>query len=156
MAKKTPELSLDQELRALDHKDRNFRQNLPEHLRGKFSPYLMLRYAASVSGSADLQRYYLQATNDRVNRDFFSVKDPELQWLACTTVSPDLGTQRHYWIGAAKKSDSQKKHDALREMIAECLPTYKESEIDLFMSLNTEEDLEQWLQDQGLELPSRK
>jgi ribosome-binding factor A len=151
-----PQLSLSEELRALDLKKRRFRNDLPPELQKKFSPYLMMRYAASVEGSADLQNYCLIACNEQVNRNFFDLsKHPDLQWLSCTTVSPGLGSMRHYWLGSQSKSDVQKKQDRLRKQLLELCPTWKHQEIDLWLKLNTPEDVTAWIQAHGIELDQK-
>jgi hypothetical protein len=148
---------LADELRALDRKDRKFRQAMEPEMQKKFSTYLMLRYAASVEGNADMAAYYLMAANERVNKNFFDLsKHPELQWLSCTTVSPGMGSQRHYWIGAAKKSDVEKNQSALRKQVQDLCPTWKSDEIDLWMTVNSVEAVSEWIQQHGIEVKSKK
>ena len=156
MAKKTKAptegLSLADELRALDHKQRNFRRDLEPHLQKKLSPYLLMRYAASVEGSVDLQTYYLLSTNENVNKNFFDLGGhPELQWLTCTTVSPGLGSFRHYWLGAKKKESSEKTADSIRKQVAGLCPTWKSDEIDLFIKINSTDEILEWLASHGVE-----
>lgn len=141
-------LSINNELKSLDSKDRNFYDSLDTEERKKFSPYLMLRYAASVEGSADLQEWYLRATNERVNINFFDVSTSahkKLQWLLCTTVSPGMGSQRHYWQGT-KKSESNNK--AIKFLTA-LNPGLKNDEIKLLATINTDKDLRDMAKELG-------
>lgn len=151
-------LNLNTELAALDLKRRNFRQQMTDEEKKKFSTYLMLKYSASVEGNPDLQAYYLMATNENVNKHFFDLKQhPELQWLCCTTVSPGMGKQRHYWFnGFAKKSADDKYIDKLTKAVSEKLPNYKESDIDLWIELVGIEEVEQWILSFGDQLPKKK
>jgi hypothetical protein len=81
-------LSIKNEMYQLDTKNRNFVDELSEAERKKFSTYIMLKYCANVDGGPDLQEWYLRATNERVNINFFDLgKHEKLQWLLCTTVS---------------------------------------------------------------------
>jgi hypothetical protein len=133
-------LSIKSETAALDRKDRNFYESLTDEEKKKFSPYLMLRYSACVEGNADLQAWYLMATNERVNKNFFDVSTTQhkkLQWLMCTTVSPDMGNQRHYWLGS-KKSDKDNK--AIK-FLTSLYPELKSDDIELLTELNSKEDL---------------
>ena len=150
-------LNLNSELAALDFKDRRFRQKLTDEERKKFSTYLMLRYSASVEGSADLQAYYLIATNENVNKNFFELgkKHDELQWLTCTTVSPGMGKQRHYWHGAPAHSKSERYLDRLIARVQEKLPDWKASDVELWVRINGEAATEQWILKHGEELPKR-
>ena len=66
-------LSIRSEMAALDHKDRQYYDNLTDEEKKKFSPYLIMRYSASVEGHQDLQAWYLMATNQRVNKHFFDI-----------------------------------------------------------------------------------
>lgn len=150
-------LNLNSELAALDFKDRGFRQKLTDEERKKFSTYLMLRYSASVEGSTDLQAYYLIATNENVNKNFFELgkKHDELQWLTCTTVSPGMGKQRHYWHGAPARSKSERYLDRLIARVQEKLPDWKASDVELWVRINGEAATEQWILKHGEELPKR-
>lgn len=145
--------SLSDELRALDTKNRNFRRDLDEDVQKKISGYLLMRYSASVEGSADLQRYCLIAANENANKHLFELtKHPELQWLMCTTVSPGLGSLRHYWLGANKKSEEEKEQNSLRKRIVELYPNWKSDEIDLLMKINTAEEIMDWIREHGVEI----
>lgn len=141
-------LTLNNELRALDNKDRNFYDDLTDEERKKFSPYLMLRYSASVEGNLDLQGWYLRATNERVNRNFFDISTSQhkkLQWLMCTTASPGMGSQRHYWLPAKKSEKDNKAIKFLREIY----PLAKSDEIELLAQLNSKQDLKDLARAQG-------
>ena len=143
-------LNLNSELAALDLKDRQFRQKLTDEERKKFSTYLMLRYSASVEGSVDLQAYYLMATNENVNKNFFELgkKHDELQWLTCTTVSPGMGSHRHQWIAPKKKEAGA---SGIKKQLAELFPTLKDDEIELMAKLNTKKDIDAYLKKLGQE-----
>lgn len=150
-------LNLNSELAALDLKRRQFRQDLTEDERKKFSPYLMMRYAASVEGSVDLQTYYLLATNENVNKWFWQLgkNHTELQWLLCTTVSPGMGKHRHYWHGAPARNKSQRYQDRLTALAQEKLPDWKKSDVELWVAINGDLAIEQWISQHGDELPKR-
>ena len=141
-------LSIRNELEALDAKDRNFYDNLTEEERKKFSPYLMMRYSASVEGHPDMQTWHLMATNERVNKNFFDVSTTQhkkFQWLMCTTVSPGLGSQRHYWLGTKK---SEKNNKAIK-FLTELYPHLKSDDIELMAELNTQQDLKDLARQHG-------
>ena len=133
-------LSIANEMAQFDRKNREFYDSLTDEERRKFSPYLMIRWGSSVGGSADLQAWYLMSTNERVNKNFFDVstsKHKKFQWLMCTTISPGMGNQRHYWL-APKKTERDNK--AVKFLI-ELYPELKPDDIELLAKLNTKEDL---------------
>jgi hypothetical protein len=142
-------LSISNEMAQFDRKKRDFYDSLTPEEKKKFSPFLMIRYGSSVQGSRDLQEFYLIATNERLNKQFFNInRHPKLQWLCATTVSPDLGPQRHNWIAPKKKEAGA---SGIRKQLAELYPTLKDDEIDLMAKINTKKDIDALLKKLGVE-----
>jgi len=126
-------LDIANEMKAFDLKDRAFYDSLSDEERKKFSTFLMLKWGCNVEGSAELQEWYLRVHNERVNINFFDLgRHPNLQWLLCTTVSPLMGTKRHYWLKTTKKNNNR-----AHKFISAQFPELKEDEIDLMAELNT-------------------
>ncbi len=141
-------LQINDEMAAYDRKDRAYYDNFTEEDRKKFSTYLMLRYGASVTGSSDLQAYYLLAVNERVNKNFFDLnKHTKLQWLCCTTVSPGMGRQSHYWQGTKKKEGNSK----ASKFLAKLYPNLREDEIDVLVAINDTKSLKLLGQQLGMD-----
>jgi hypothetical protein len=131
-------LEIKYEMQAFDRKDRAYYDNFTDEDRKKFSTYLMLKYGANTSGNRDLQAYYLMATNERVNKHFFELgRHPKLQWLCCTSVSPSMGSQFHYWLNAKKKEGDNKS----QKFLAKLYPNLKTDEIDLLAKINDKREL---------------
>jgi hypothetical protein len=131
-------LEIKYEMQAFDRKDRAYYDNFTDEDRKKFSTYLMLKYGANTGGSRDLQAYYLMATNERVNKHFFELgRHPKLQWLCCTSVSPAMGPQFHYWLAAKKKEGDNKS----QKFLAKLYPNMKSDEIDLLAKINDKREL---------------
>jgi len=131
-------LEIKYEMQAYDRKDRAYYDNFTDDDRKKFSTSLMLKYGANVGGNKDLQAYYLMATNERVNKNFFEInRHPKLQWLTCTTVSPQMGNQFHYWLKGKKKESNSK---AVKFLIKH-FPHLKDDEIELLATINDKRDL---------------
>lgn len=138
-------LNINNEMSELDRKNRRFYDELTDEERRRFSNYLMIRWGSAVDGSADLQEFYVIATNERMNRHFFAVnKHPKLQWLMATTISPGLGTQRHRWI-APKKKD--KGNNDIKRTLMELYPSMKLSDIDQWSRLIDKKQLREHLRD---------
>jgi hypothetical protein len=141
-------LSINNEMAQLDTKNRAFYDELNEEERKKFATYLMLRYAASVEGGPDIQEWYLRVTNERVNANFFDLgKHPKLQWLLCTTVSPAMGRQRHYWQASKKKEGSNSK--ALK-FLTKLYPHLRTDELELLAELNDTKELKALAKTMGM------
>ena len=142
-------LNIANEMRMFDHKIRSFYDDLTDEEKKKFSNYLMIRWGSSVQGSRELQEFYVISANQRLNKHFFDInKHPKLQWLLATTVSPDMGAQRHQWIAPKKKEAGA---GSLKKQLAELFPHYKEDEIDVLAAVTTKKDLDNYIKLHGRE-----
>lgn len=142
-------LSIASEMAALDRKDRDFYDSLTDDEKKKFSTFLMIRYGATVQGSSDLQTYYLQAINLRLNKNFFSIpkKHDKLNWLVATTISPGMGNQRHIWLAAPKKAASNTK---VEKFLSNLYPNLKADDITLLAEFNTLTDIKLLAEEMGM------
>jgi hypothetical protein len=139
-------LPLNKVLPAIDKKDRGFWDRLSDEEKKAFSPFLYNRYSSTVKGDELLQQWYLRATNERTNKNFFDVsssKHPKLHWLLLTTISPKMGTQFHQWIPHKKKAKSSKK--GFDKTIRKLYPNMKEDEIQLLSEIITKKELKEQL-----------
>ena len=140
-------LSIQNEMFVFDRKDREFYDGLTDEEKKKFSNFLMIRYGSSVTGNRNLQEFYLIATNERLNKHFFSInRHPKLQWLCATTVSPDMGTMRHNWIAPKKKEVGS---TSIKKQLLEMYPNMKDDEIELMSTINTKKDIDAYLKQSG-------
>jgi len=150
MGSRVDKLSIQNEMACFDRKDRNFYDELTDEERKKFSTYLMGRWGSAVSGSRELQEFYVIATNERLNRHFFSVnRHPKLQWLMATAVSPDMGVHRHNWIAAKKKEKTPKNKIDVKKCLEAHFPSMKMHDIEAWARMITLEELQQFLKDHG-------
>ena len=141
------DLPLNKVLGALDRKDRKFWDKCTPEQQKKIAPFLLNRYMSIVKGSAELHAYYLMATNQRVNVNYFALnKHPKLVWQLLCTVSPGMGNQFHQWIGNKKKKSNT---SDIRKQLAVLYPNYKEDELDLLTSMTTAKELKELAQASG-------
>jgi hypothetical protein len=142
-------LNIANEMKMFDRKVRSFYDELTVEERKKFSNYLMIRWGSSVQGSRELQEFYVIATNERLNKHFFNVgRHPKLQWLLATTVSPDMGAQRHQWIAPKKKEPGA---GSMKKQLAELFPHFKDDEIEVLASITTKKELDAYIKLHGRE-----
>jgi hypothetical protein len=140
-------LSIQNEMTCFDRKDRLFYDSLTDEERKKFSNYLMIRWGSSVTGSRELQEFYVIATNERLNRHFFAVNQhPRLQWLMATSVSPGMGTHRHQWIAPKKKDIGD---NEIKKILAGLYPTMKSNDVDVLSRLVTKKEIQSYMKDLG-------
>jgi hypothetical protein len=142
-------LSISNEMAQLDLKNRDFYNELTPEERKKFSNYLMIRWGSCVQGSRDLQEFYLIATNQRLNRHFFTInRHPQLQWLCATSVSPGIGRQKHQWIAPKKKQPGAA---SLHKQLSTLFPHLRDDEVHLLAQITTKAELTAYLKEQGQE-----
>lgn len=139
-------LNINVEMAAFDHKDRQFYDSFTDEERKKFSTYLMLKWGSSVQGSPDLQEYYLRAMNENVNINFFDLaRHPKLQWLLCTTVSPGLGVQKHWF----PKSSGRTKQSKALKFLRSIRPVDKLCDLEILAQLNDQQYFENLAREYG-------
>ena len=145
--RKMDKLNIANEMRCFDRKDREFYDSPTDEERKKFYNYLMIRWGSSVEGGRDLQEFYVIATNERLNKNFFAInRHPKLQWLTATTVSPGMGSHRHTWIPVKKKESSNR---AGKKMLSEIIPAAKNDDIDAMLAINDEDTVTRFYRDHG-------
>jgi hypothetical protein len=136
-------LTIANEMTQFDCKNRAFYDELTDEEKKKFSNYLMIRWGSAVQGSAELQEFYVIATNERLNKHFFAInKHPKLQWLCATAVSPGMGTHRHQWIAPKKKEPGA---SGIRKQLAELYPHLKDDDIAVLASITTKKEIDEHL-----------
>jgi hypothetical protein len=140
-------LSIKNEMRQFDLKNRDFYRSLTDEERKKFSNFLMIRWGSAVQGNRDLQEFYVIATNERLNRHFFAVnRHPGLQWLMATSVSPGMGAFDHSWIAPKKKEAGSNES---KKMLMELYPAMKAADIDTLAALVDKRELREHLREYG-------
>lgn len=135
-------LNIRTEMAAFDHKHRDFWNDLTDEERRKFSPFLMIRWGSSVESNRELQEYYVIATNQLLNRHFFAIstaRHKKLQWLMATTVSPDMGTQRHVWIAPYKRNKNQ---SVKRRALANLYPDLDDRDLDVLAEIVSQQEID--------------
>ena len=145
----TDKLYIGNEMAQLDLKNRGFFDDLDDEEKKKFSPFLMIRWGATVEGDADMQSYYIMSVNEKLNKNYFDVSGTQhkkLQWLLATTISPGMGKQRHNWLAANKKEATDNK---ATKFLKEIYPHLKDDELALLRRLNGKDDLKHLAEQHG-------
>lgn len=136
--KKEPAIALKDIMAALDKKDRGFYSRLTDEQKKAFVPWMMMRYASSAQGRN--AAHYLFMVNELVNKNFSDVsKHPELQWLLMTAAGSGK-VEFHPYI---KPPNSKKKKDKISEFVYSIYPNFKRDDLELFLMLNTRDDLKE-------------
>lgn len=144
--KKQPAIPLKDIMAAVDKKDRDYYNRLSDEQKKAFVPWMMMRYASSAQGK--VSAHYLFMVNELVNKNFMDVsKHPELQWLLLSA----CGTGKVEFHPYIKPPNSKKKRDKISEFVRSIHPHFKQDEIELFLVLNSKEELKDIAKDHGLD-----
>lgn len=140
-------LNINSEMAALDTKQRDFYTSLTDEEKRKFSSFLMLKWGSAVqSNSFDIEAYYLRAMNENVNQHFFELnRHPQLQWLLLTTISPDIGKQKHYYPKLAGRTSA----DPKVKFLAAIYPSRKLEDLEVMAELNDQGHLKDLARQHG-------
>jgi hypothetical protein len=140
-------LTIKEEMRAIDTKNRSWYDSLTDDEKKKLSPWVLMRYTSNVKHDiSDFEEHYLEWTNELVNVHFNTLRHhSELQFKLMQTVG--LGKiMFHPWIAPGKKGgDSTKAHQTLGEI-------YKHlngDEIDILVNQHSKEELTDLLEQYG-------
>ena len=136
---------LSQLLSAIDRRDLTYYNNLTS--KKDFSDWVTMRWASSTQDMF----HSLMYTNELVNVNFSSgIDHPEFQWMSIACTGKKNG-QRHQWIAPPKKK-RKASTDKYIDMISEVRPQWSDDEIALFIDMNGEEDITNWLKEYGFDV----
>lgn len=149
----TTKLDIKKTLKAVDTRDYEFYSNLSEEERKAFSPYILMRYTSNLQGNTDLQEWFLERTNEYVNKHHWilSKNHKPLLWKLFAGIG--IGsTLYHPYIAAGKKE----KADKIEKLLEELFPSMKLEDIKISAKLMTKQEKQKLLDDMGFDEKQRK
>jgi hypothetical protein len=146
-------LDIKRELRAVDIKDYNFYDDLPDEEKKAFSPYILMRYTSNVQGDRDIQEWFLEMTNECVNKHHWllSKNHKTLLWKLFAATGAGVSCY-HPYLASGKKEKTNK----IEKLLAELYPAYKLSDVKLLASMMTESDKDELFDKMGFDKKQRK
>ena len=66
-------LDIKKELNGVDMRDKDMYNNLTDEERKSFSPYILMRYVSNVQGDRDVQEWFVEMTNELVNKNHWTL-----------------------------------------------------------------------------------
>lgn len=149
----TAKLDIKRELNAVDTKNYGFYDNLTAEEKKAFSPYILMRYTASVQGDRDIQEWFLETTNEMVNKNYSDIsKDHKaLQWKLFAATGAGVNCY-HPYLGAGKKEKANK----IEKLLCELNPSMKMSDIKIWASMMDKKDKEELFEKMGFDKKQRK
>lgn len=143
-------LTIKEEMRAIDQRDRAWWASLTEEEQKKVSIFVLMRYTSAVqTKSPDIEYHYLALTNELVNKHYNILRrEPQLQHKLLQCVG--LGsTQFHPWIPPSKQRKG--KSGKLKKWLQEIYPIYNDDELDLLVSTNDVQIFKDLAEEMGMD-----
>jgi len=149
----TAKLDIKRELGAVDRKDYSFYDNLTDEERKAFSPYVLMRYTANVQGDRDIQEWFLETTNELVNKNHWDLSKNHKGLLWKLFAASGAGVPAyHPYLAAGKKEKANK----IEKLLCELYPAKKMDEIKLLASMMDKKDKDELFDMMGFDKKQRK
>lgn len=149
----TAKLDIKRELNAVDQKNYNFYDNLTDEERKVFSPYILMRYTASTQGDREIQEWFVEMTNEMVNKNHWdlSKNHKALLWKLFAATGAGVNCY-HPYLAAGKKEKANK----IEKLLCEIYPATKMAEIKMIAKMMTKKDKEELFDKMGFDKKQRK
>lgn len=149
----TAKLDIKRELNAVDTKNYDFYNNLTDDERKAFSPYILMRYTASVQGDRETQEWFLESTNEYVNKNHWSLSKNHKPLLWKLFAATGVGVScYHPYLAAGKKEKANK----IEKLLVELYPAMKMEDIKVMASAMTKADRDELFDKMGFDKKQRK
>lgn len=149
----TAKLDIKRELKAVDTRDYNFYDNLTDEEKKAFSPFILMRYTANVQGDASLQEWFLETTNEYVNKNHWELSKNHKPLLWKLFAGTGIGqSMYHPYLAAGKKAKANK----IEKLLAEIYPAWKLEDIKILASMMDKKDVEELFDKMGFDKKQRK
>ena len=149
----TAKLDIKRELNAVDQKNYNFYDNLTDEERKVFSPYILMRYTASTQGERAIQEWFVEMTNEMVNKNHWdlSKNHKALLWKLFAATGAGVNCY-HPYLAAGKKEKANK----IEKLLCDIYPATKMAEIKMMAKMMTKKDKEELFDKMGFDKKQRK
>jgi hypothetical protein len=149
----TAKLDIKRELNAVDRKVYDFYDNLTDEERKVFSPYILMRYTSNVQGDRDIQEWFIEMTNECVNKNHWdlSKNHKALLWKLFAATGAGVNCY-HPYLAAGKKEKANK----IEKLLCEIYPARKLEDIKLLASMMDKKDKEELFDKMGFDKKQRK
>ena len=133
-------------LKAVDFRNKDYWDRIDDHEKSLYSPYMIMRYASSVSGEKFYQEHYVEMINECVNKHLFTLssKHKKLCWIL-TAMCGGLKQQFHPWIKPMKRVPNK----SLKQL-QKIYPSAKETDLETLDKVITDRELEELIEAHGI------
>jgi len=146
-------LDIKRELGAVDLRNYDFYDKLTDEEKKEFSPYILMRYVSNVDGDRDLQEWFIERTNELVNKHHWvlSKNHKALLWKLFAGCGAGIKTYHPYL-----KAGSKEKAVKIEKLLVELNPSMKLSDIKLWAKMMDKKDKEELFDKMGFDKKQRK
>lgn len=132
-------------MKAIDFRNKDYYDRIDDKEKSLYSPYMIMRYASSISGDRFYQEHYVEMINECVNKHLFTLsgKHKKLCWML-TSMCGALKQQFHPWVKPMKKVPNKS-----LQQLQELFPTTKEQDLETLDKIITDKELEELLEAHG-------
>jgi hypothetical protein len=146
-------LDIKKELNGVDMRDKDAFNNWTDEERKSFSPYILMRYVSNVQGDRDVQEWFVEMTNELVNKNHWTLSKNHKGLLWKLFAGCGTGAKAyHPYLAAGKKEKAVK----IEKLIAELNPAMKMSDVKLQASLMDKNDIDDLFNKLGYDKKQRK
>jgi hypothetical protein len=146
-------LDIKRELNAVDAKNYDFYSKLTDEERKAFSPYVLMRYTSNVEGDRDIQEWFLEMTNEMVNKNHWdlSKNHKALLWKLFAACGAGVKCYHPYL-----KASSKEKAVKIEKLLAEVYPAMKMSDVKIMAGMMDKADKDELFDKMGFDKKQRK
>ncbi len=138
-------LDLKRTLKAADLRDKNFYDNMSEEDQKLYSPFLFMKYMASVKGPLWMQEHYVETINECVNKHLWTIsKYKKFAWMLTAMCGVEQA-QFHPWLGSKKKTGNNDK----QKLLSQLYENMKLDDIETLAEINDKKELKELAKDFG-------
>ena len=149
----TAKLDIKRELNAVDSRNYDFYENLTDEEKKAFSPYILMRYTANVQGDQSLQEWFLERTNEYVNKSHWVLSNNHKPLLWKLFAATGVGSNMyHPYLAAGKKGKANK----IEKLLVEIYPAWKLEDIKILASMMDKKDIDELFDKMGFDKKDRK
>jgi hypothetical protein len=146
-------LDIKKELHGVDMRDKDAFNNWTDEERKSFSPYILMRYVSNVQGDEDVQEWFVEMTNELVNKNHWTLSKNHKGLLWKLFAGCGTGTKAyHPYLAAGKKQKAVK----VEKLLAELNPSMKMEDIKLLASMMDKNDIQELFDKLGYDKKQRK
>lgn len=146
-------LDIKRELNNVDQRNYNFYDNLSDQEKKEFSPYVLMRYISNVQGDADTADWFLERTNEFVNKNHWALSKNHkpLLWKLFASCGTGVNCYHPYL-----KASSKEKAIKIEKLLLELYPAMKLEDIKLMAKMMDKKDKDELFDKMGFDKKQRK